>query len=96
VAEDRCELLCLDLPRAEAIRKRLRPAVAEHAAARAKALADPTRLSSLITCGPCVPLAWLARGASTRSSSMRSPISAAGCSTRSSTSPSYRDEHAVA
>jgi DNA-binding transcriptional ArsR family regulator len=45
VAEDRCELLCLDLPRAEAIRKRLRPSVAEHAAARAKALADPTRLS---------------------------------------------------
>jgi DNA-binding transcriptional ArsR family regulator len=44
VSEDRCELLCLDLPRAEAIRKRLRPAVAEFAAARAKALADPTRL----------------------------------------------------
>jgi len=44
VTEDRCDLLCLDLPRAEAIRKRLRPVVAERAAALAKALADPTRL----------------------------------------------------
>jgi DNA-binding transcriptional ArsR family regulator len=42
VAEDRCELLRIDRPRAEAIRKRLRPAVAERGAARAKALADPT------------------------------------------------------
>jgi ArsR family transcriptional regulator, lead/cadmium/zinc/bismuth-responsive transcriptional repressor len=43
---DACELLCLDLPRAEALR-RSRPAiaVAEQAALRAKALADPTRLS---------------------------------------------------
>ncbi len=44
MSEDRCELLCLDLPRAEQIRKRLQPGLAEHAAARAKALADPTRL----------------------------------------------------
>lgn len=41
---DRCDLLCLDLPRAEAIRQRLRPDLAADAAARAKALADPTRL----------------------------------------------------
>ena len=41
---DRCELLCLDLPRAEAIRATLDPDVVEAAAARAKALADPTRL----------------------------------------------------
>jgi DNA-binding transcriptional ArsR family regulator len=41
-----CDLLCLDLPRAEALR-RSRPAAAtaEAAAARAKALADPTRLT---------------------------------------------------
>lgn len=44
MSDDRCELLCLDLPRAEAIRQRLAPQVAEQAAARAKALADPTRL----------------------------------------------------
>ena len=41
---DRCDLLCLDLPRAEAIRQRLRPDLAADAAVRAKALADPTRL----------------------------------------------------
>ena len=44
VADDRCDLLCLDLPRAEAIRASLDPAVAESAAARAKALGDRTRL----------------------------------------------------
>jgi ArsR family transcriptional regulator, lead/cadmium/zinc/bismuth-responsive transcriptional repressor len=44
VADDRCDLLCLDLPRAEAIRANLDPAVAESAAAKAKALGDPTRL----------------------------------------------------
>jgi DNA-binding transcriptional ArsR family regulator len=44
VPDERCDLLCLDLPRAEAIRQRLQPGLAEHAAARAKALADPTRV----------------------------------------------------
>jgi DNA-binding transcriptional ArsR family regulator len=44
VAEDRCDLLCLDLPRAEAIRERLDLDLAIATAARAKALADPTRL----------------------------------------------------
>jgi DNA-binding transcriptional ArsR family regulator len=43
---DVCDLLCLDLPRAEALRaSRLAPALAEEAAIRAKALADPTRLT---------------------------------------------------
>ncbi len=43
---DVCDLLCLDLPRAEALRRsRLAPALADDAAARAKALADPTRLT---------------------------------------------------
>jgi ArsR family transcriptional regulator, lead/cadmium/zinc/bismuth-responsive transcriptional repressor len=44
VANDRCDLLCLDLPRAEEVRARLRPGVAAVAATQAKALADPTRL----------------------------------------------------
>lgn len=43
---DVCDLLCLDLPLAEALRRsRPAPAAAEDAAARAKALADPTRLT---------------------------------------------------
>ena len=43
---DTCDLLCLDLPRAEALR-RARPAPARLAAAAnaAKALGDPTRLA---------------------------------------------------
>lgn len=42
---DRCELLCLDLPLAEELRRsRLATDDAEAAAARAAALADPTRL----------------------------------------------------
>jgi DNA-binding transcriptional ArsR family regulator len=46
VSHDRCELLCLDLPRAEELRRRrLALAEAEDAAARARALADPTRLA---------------------------------------------------
>lgn len=44
--DDRCDLLCLSLPRAEELRKRrLNGAVAEQAAARAQGLADPTRLT---------------------------------------------------
>ena len=43
MADDRCDLLCLDLPRAERIRQRLDLGIAAGAAARAKALADPTR-----------------------------------------------------
>jgi DNA-binding transcriptional ArsR family regulator len=43
---DSCELLCLDAPRAEAIRGRLLDGeVAYGAAERAKALSDPTRLT---------------------------------------------------
>jgi DNA-binding transcriptional ArsR family regulator len=45
VAGDRCELLCLDLPVAEALRReRLEPTIAREAADRAHAVADPTRL----------------------------------------------------
>jgi DNA-binding transcriptional ArsR family regulator len=43
---DTCDLLCLDVPKAEALRRqRLGVEAAEAAAARAKALADPTRLT---------------------------------------------------
>jgi ArsR family transcriptional regulator, lead/cadmium/zinc/bismuth-responsive transcriptional repressor len=46
MGDDRCDLLCLDLPRAEELRKaRLDPHVAEELAAGAKALGDPTRLT---------------------------------------------------
>ena len=45
MSDDTCDLLCLDLPKAEGLRRtRLEAADAEVAAARAKALADPTRL----------------------------------------------------
>ena len=43
--DERCDLLCLDLPRAEAIRRaRLGIEVASEAAGRARTLSDPTRL----------------------------------------------------
>jgi DNA-binding transcriptional ArsR family regulator len=46
MAEDRCDVLCLDVPKAERLRRRRLPAAAAAAAAsRARALADPTRLS---------------------------------------------------
>ena len=46
MADDRCDLLCLDVPRAERLRaERLTEATARGFADRAKALADPTRLT---------------------------------------------------
>jgi ArsR family transcriptional regulator, lead/cadmium/zinc/bismuth-responsive transcriptional repressor len=46
VTDDHCDLLCLDLPKAEALRaKRLAADTARVLADRAKALADPTRLT---------------------------------------------------
>jgi ArsR family transcriptional regulator, lead/cadmium/zinc/bismuth-responsive transcriptional repressor len=63
VADDRCELLCLDLPRAEELRRRRVPlATADEAAARA--LADPTRLTLAVALRDggelCVcDLAWI-------------------------------------
>jgi ArsR family transcriptional regulator, lead/cadmium/zinc/bismuth-responsive transcriptional repressor len=46
MGQERCDLICIDAPRAEAIRQRLlgEGAVLE-AADRAKALSDPTRLT---------------------------------------------------
>lgn len=65
MADDRCDLLCVDLPRAEAIRAQLDPAAAAAAAARAKALGDPTRLLLALALRDggdlCVcDLAWIA------------------------------------
>jgi ArsR family transcriptional regulator, lead/cadmium/zinc/bismuth-responsive transcriptional repressor len=46
MADERCDLICIDAPRAEAIRERLLgDTVAQDAAERARALSDPTRLT---------------------------------------------------
>jgi DNA-binding transcriptional ArsR family regulator len=46
MADDRCDLICIDAPRAEAIRERLLGGgTAQEAAERTKALSDPTRLT---------------------------------------------------
>lgn len=44
MADDRCELLCINLPRVEEIRSRLEGEPAADAAARAKAFSDSTRM----------------------------------------------------
>ncbi|MBA3262553.1 MAG: helix-turn-helix transcriptional regulator [Thermoleophilaceae bacterium] len=64
--DDRCDLLCLDLPRAEALRRsRLSIEHAERLADAARALADPTRLMLAGALGEggelCVcDLSWIA------------------------------------
>jgi DNA-binding transcriptional ArsR family regulator len=45
VADDRCDLLCLDLPRAETIRTSLNLQDAATAATRSRALGDATRMT---------------------------------------------------
>jgi DNA-binding transcriptional ArsR family regulator len=66
MADDRCELLCLDLPKAEALRaSRLSDRAARVFADGAKALADPTRLTLAAALADteqlCVcDLAWVA------------------------------------
>ena len=46
MSADGCDLLCLDIPRAEALRQdRIERQEAEQAASAAKALGDPTRLT---------------------------------------------------
>lgn len=65
MAEDRCELLCLDLEKAEALRRRrAERELIERSARQAKALADPTRLAlaAVLTDGDelCVcDLSWV-------------------------------------
>lgn len=62
---DSCDLLCLDLPKAERVRGELPPAEdLEFLAAGAKALGDPTRLAVALALGAgesaCVcDLAWI-------------------------------------
>lgn len=64
--DERCELLCLDLPKAERLRaSRLAHERARHLADRAKALGDPTRLALAVSLAEtdelCVcDLAWIA------------------------------------
>ena len=64
MSDDRCDLLCLDLPRAEDIRRHLDEAAIADAAARAKALGDPTRVTIAVALREggelCVcDLAWI-------------------------------------
>ena len=69
MSEDRCDLLCLDLPTAEQLRRsRLDSGLAESAAGRAHALSDPTRLTLASALSGadelCVcDLAWIAERA---------------------------------
>ena len=66
MADDRCDLLCLDLDKAERLRgDRLSPDAVLGRAERAKALGDPTRLTLAIALADghelCVcDLAWVA------------------------------------
>lgn len=65
MSEDRCDLLCLDLPLAEALRaQRLDEATARRASGSFQALGDPTRLTiaGALAAAPelCVcDLAWI-------------------------------------
>lgn len=69
MTDDRCDLLCIDAPKAEAIRERLLGAEqAQDAAERARALSDPTRLTLAGALGEAEPaggelcvcdLAWI-------------------------------------
>jgi DNA-binding transcriptional ArsR family regulator len=46
MVDDRCDLLCLDVPKAERLRsERLSPDLARTLSGQAKALSDPTRLT---------------------------------------------------
>jgi ArsR family transcriptional regulator, lead/cadmium/zinc/bismuth-responsive transcriptional repressor len=64
MSDDRCELLCLDLRRAESIRQHLDEAASAEIASRGKALSDPTRVTIAIALRDgeelCVcDLAWI-------------------------------------
>jgi ArsR family transcriptional regulator, lead/cadmium/zinc/bismuth-responsive transcriptional repressor len=61
VRQDRCDLICIDAPRAEAIRQKLLSEEASRdAAERAKALSDPTRLTLAEAGELCVcDLSWI-------------------------------------
>lgn len=65
MSDDRCELLCIDAPKAEALRRSLPgEETAQESAGRARALSDPTRfaLAAALRAGGelCVcDLAWI-------------------------------------
>ena len=64
MADDRCDLLCLDLPRAETIRTSLDLDAAAAAATRSRALGDATRMTVAVALREggelCVcDLAWI-------------------------------------
>jgi len=64
VSDDHCDLLCLDLPHAEDIRRHLNEAAIADAAALGKALGDPTRVTIAVALREggelCVcDLAWI-------------------------------------
>jgi ArsR family transcriptional regulator, lead/cadmium/zinc/bismuth-responsive transcriptional repressor len=64
MSDERCDLLCLDLPRAEHIRQHLDESAIVDAAARAKAFGDRTRLTIAVALREggelCVcDLAWI-------------------------------------
>jgi ArsR family transcriptional regulator, lead/cadmium/zinc/bismuth-responsive transcriptional repressor len=69
MTDERCDLICIDAPRAEAIRERLLDdGVAQDAAERARALSDPTRLALAAALREgeelCVcDLSWISGGA---------------------------------
>ncbi len=87
VAEDRCELLCLDLAKAETLReKRLSSEAAAPAARRAGALSDPTRLMLAAALAEtdelCVcDLSWIAERAENLVSHHLRQLRAAGLAT---------------
>jgi DNA-binding transcriptional ArsR family regulator len=87
VPDDRCDLLCLDLPRAEHLRLgRMAIEQAEERAAGAKALGDPTRLviaAALRDGGElCVcDLAWIVERADNLVSHHLRALRAAGLAT---------------
>lgn len=90
MSDDRCDLLCLDLPKAEALRQgRLSTERAAEAATRAQALSDPTRMmlaSALGEAGElCVcDLSWISERAENLVSHHLRQLRAAGlaCSRR--------------
>lgn len=84
---DRCELLCLDLPKAETVRQRLPEETRTSAlAAAARALGDPTRLTVAMALAAsdelCVcDLAWVCRRAENLISHHVRALRAAGLAT---------------
>ncbi len=87
MSQDRCDLLCLDLPKAEAIRAAL-PLAGElsSGAMRMKALGDPTRLQIAVALAACeelcvCDLAWITGRSETLVSHHARTLRSAGLAT---------------